>query len=98
MPPGLDVTYFANSGSEANELAILMAREFTGNNDVIALRNGYHGGSPLDDGAHLARHLEVPAAAEPRRQPRDQPRPLPLPVRRHAGGDRAGRAPTTSAT
>jgi alanine-glyoxylate transaminase/(R)-3-amino-2-methylpropionate-pyruvate transaminase len=46
MPPGLDVTYFVNSGSEANDLAILMARLATGNHDVIALRNGYHGGSP----------------------------------------------------
>ena len=46
MPPGLDVTYFVNSGSEANDLAILMARLYTGHNDVIAVRNGYHGGSP----------------------------------------------------
>jgi alanine-glyoxylate transaminase/(R)-3-amino-2-methylpropionate-pyruvate transaminase len=46
MPPGLEVTYFVNSGSEANDLAILMARLATGNHDVIALRNGYHGGSP----------------------------------------------------
>ena len=46
MPKGLDVTYFTNSGSEANDLAISMARLFTGNNDVIALRNAYHGGSP----------------------------------------------------
>jgi alanine-glyoxylate transaminase/(R)-3-amino-2-methylpropionate-pyruvate transaminase len=46
MPPGLDVTYFVNSGSEANDLAITMARLFTGNTDVIALRNAYHGGSP----------------------------------------------------
>jgi len=45
MPPGLDVTYFVNSGSEANDLAILMARAFTGNQDVIAVRNSYHGGS-----------------------------------------------------
>src|SRR5215204_865010 len=45
MPPGLDVTYFTNSGSEANELALLMARLYTGNADVIAVRNGYHGGS-----------------------------------------------------
>lgn len=42
---GLGVTYFTNSGSEANELAVLMSREFTGNNDVIALRNAYHGGT-----------------------------------------------------
>ena len=46
MPKGLDVTYFVNSGSEANDLAITMARLFTGNSDVIALRNAYHGGSP----------------------------------------------------
>jgi alanine-glyoxylate transaminase/(R)-3-amino-2-methylpropionate-pyruvate transaminase len=46
MPPGLDVTYFTNSGSEANDLAIMMARAFTGNNDVVAVRNSYHGGSP----------------------------------------------------
>jgi alanine-glyoxylate transaminase/(R)-3-amino-2-methylpropionate-pyruvate transaminase len=46
MPAGLDVTYFVNSGSEANDLAVLMARAFTGNNDVIGVRNGYHGGSP----------------------------------------------------
>lgn len=46
MPPGLDVTYFTNSGSEANDLAVTMARLHTGNTDVIALRNGYHGNSP----------------------------------------------------
>ncbi len=46
MPPGLDVTYFVNSGSEANDLAVTMARLYTGNTDVIALRNAYHGGSP----------------------------------------------------
>jgi alanine-glyoxylate transaminase/(R)-3-amino-2-methylpropionate-pyruvate transaminase len=46
MPPGLDVTYFVNSGSEANDLAVTMARLYTGNPDVIAVRNGYHGGSP----------------------------------------------------
>ena len=46
MPAGLDVTYFVNSGSEATDLAVTMARLFTGNTDVIALRNAYHGGSP----------------------------------------------------
>lgn len=45
MPEGLNVTYFVNSGSEANDLAILMARLYTGNVDVIALRNAYHGAS-----------------------------------------------------
>jgi len=42
---GLSVSYFTNSGSEANEIAILSAREHTGNVDVISLRNGYHGGT-----------------------------------------------------
>ena len=46
MPPGLDVTYFVNSGSEANDLAVTMARLYTGHRDVVALRNAYHGGSP----------------------------------------------------
>lgn len=50
MPPGLDVTYFVNSGSEANELAINMARVFTGNTDVIAVRNSYHGMSSTSMG------------------------------------------------
>ncbi len=45
MPDGLDVVYFTNSGSEANDLAMLMARLSTGNHDIIALQNGYHGGS-----------------------------------------------------
>jgi alanine-glyoxylate transaminase / (R)-3-amino-2-methylpropionate-pyruvate transaminase len=43
---GLSVCYFTNSGSEANDLAILMARVKTGAFDVIALRNAYHGMSP----------------------------------------------------
>jgi alanine-glyoxylate transaminase/(R)-3-amino-2-methylpropionate-pyruvate transaminase len=42
---GLSVSSFTNSGSEANEVAVLLAREYTGNADVIALRNGYHGGT-----------------------------------------------------
>ena len=46
LPPGLDVTYFVNSGSEANDLAVTIARLYTGNLDVIAVRNAYHGGSP----------------------------------------------------
>lgn len=46
MPAGIDVTYFVNSGSEANDLAVTMARLYTGNSDVIGVRNGYHGGSP----------------------------------------------------
>ena len=42
---GLTVSYFTNSGSEANELAVLMAREHTGRSEIISLRNSYHGGT-----------------------------------------------------
>lgn len=61
---GLGVVYFVNSGSEANEIAILMARAFTGNFDVIALRNAYHGGSQLAMGltAHGTWKFNVPHA------------------------------------
>jgi len=45
LPDQLSVSYFTNSGSEANEVAVLSSREFTGNRDVIALRNSYHGGT-----------------------------------------------------
>eukprot|EP00898_Chlorokybus_atmophyticus_P002673 jgi/Chlat1/3406/Chrsp23S03737 len=43
MPGDLKVCYFVNSGSEANDMAMLMARIYTGNYDIIALRNAYHG-------------------------------------------------------
>ena len=45
LPGDLSVCYFVNSGSEANDLALLMARLYTGSFDAIALRNAYHGGS-----------------------------------------------------
>lgn len=45
MPGDLKCVYFVNSGSEANDLAMTMARAYTGNYDILALRNAYHGGS-----------------------------------------------------
>jgi alanine-glyoxylate transaminase/(R)-3-amino-2-methylpropionate-pyruvate transaminase len=45
MPGNLKCVYFVNSGSEANDLALTMARLYTGNFDLISLRNAYHGGS-----------------------------------------------------
>jgi alanine-glyoxylate transaminase/(R)-3-amino-2-methylpropionate-pyruvate transaminase len=62
MPGDLKVCYFVNSGSEANDLALLMARAYTGNYDVMALRNAYHGGSMLTMGltAHRTWKFNVP--------------------------------------
>jgi alanine-glyoxylate transaminase/(R)-3-amino-2-methylpropionate-pyruvate transaminase len=44
MPKGHDwVVHFTNSGTEAVDLALVMAQQFTGNIDMLALRNAYHG-------------------------------------------------------
>ncbi|MEY2480784.1 MAG: hypothetical protein QOI04_1711 [Verrucomicrobiota bacterium] len=62
MPGDLKVCYFVNSGSEANDLALMMARAYTGNYDVIALRNAYHGGNASTMGltAHRTWKFNVP--------------------------------------
>ncbi|MGI8432465.1 MAG: aspartate aminotransferase family protein [Chthoniobacterales bacterium] len=62
MPGDLKVCYFVNSGSEANDLALLMARAYTGNYDMIALRNAYHGGNSSGMGltAHRTWKFNVP--------------------------------------
>jgi 4-aminobutyrate aminotransferase-like enzyme/Ser/Thr protein kinase RdoA (MazF antagonist) len=43
MPAPLRVCYFVNSGSEANELALRLARAHTRQEDVIVLEHAYHG-------------------------------------------------------
>lgn len=44
MPKGHEwVVHFTNSGAEAIDLAMTMARTYTGNLDLLALRSGYHG-------------------------------------------------------
>ena len=62
MPGDLKACYFVNSGSEATDLALLMARAYTQNYDVIALRNAYHGGNASGMGvtAHSNWKYNVP--------------------------------------
>ena len=43
LPDKLSVIHFVNSGSEANELALRMAKAYTNQKDIIALEIGYHG-------------------------------------------------------
>jgi 4-aminobutyrate aminotransferase-like enzyme/Ser/Thr protein kinase RdoA (MazF antagonist) len=43
FPAPLSVVYFTNSGSEANELALRIARTVTARHDIVALDWGYHG-------------------------------------------------------
>ena len=45
LPDGLEVCYFVNSGSEANELALRLARAATGSRDVLVIDGAYHGHS-----------------------------------------------------
>ncbi|NLR67105.1 aminotransferase class III-fold pyridoxal phosphate-dependent enzyme [Chitinophaga varians] len=47
LPPSLEVCYFTNSGSEANDLAIRMSRHYTKQKDVIVLDHAYHGTSTV---------------------------------------------------
>jgi 4-aminobutyrate aminotransferase-like enzyme len=46
-PGEISQSYFTNSGTEANETAIQIARMYTGNYEVVALRHGYSGRSQL---------------------------------------------------
>jgi 4-aminobutyrate aminotransferase len=43
----LTKSFFTNSGTEANETAITLARCYTGHSEIIALRHSYHGRSAL---------------------------------------------------
>jgi 4-aminobutyrate aminotransferase-like enzyme/Ser/Thr protein kinase RdoA (MazF antagonist)/murein DD-endopeptidase MepM/ murein hydrolase activator NlpD len=43
MPDPLSVVYFTCTGSEANELALRLARTHTGRRDVVVVEGGYHG-------------------------------------------------------
>ena len=58
----MQVAYFVNSGSEANDMAMMMARLYTGNYDMLALRNCYHGMSEGTMGvtAHSTWKFNVP--------------------------------------
>src|SRR6516225_4068469 len=49
ITPGgkLTKSFFTNSGTEANETAILAARCYTGNTEIVALRHSYHGRSSM---------------------------------------------------
>jgi 4-aminobutyrate aminotransferase-like enzyme len=49
LTPGRQLTksFFTNSGTEANETAIMAARCYTGNSEIVALRHSYHGRSAM---------------------------------------------------
>lgn len=43
LPPSLNCCYFVNSGTEANEGALKLAKRFTGRTEIISCRKSYHG-------------------------------------------------------
>ncbi len=45
LPSNLSNTYFVNSGSEAVEGALKLAKRFTGRKEIVAFHNAYHGGT-----------------------------------------------------
>jgi acetylornithine/succinyldiaminopimelate/putrescine aminotransferase len=42
-PEGVDRVFLCNSGTEANETALKLARKFTGGKSVVAFEGGFHG-------------------------------------------------------
>lgn len=51
LPEDLRCVYLTNSGSEATELAIQLARLYTGRHDILSLKNCYHGGTGIASAA-----------------------------------------------
>lgn len=43
LPPNLNCCYFVNSGTEANEGALKLARRYTGRTEIVSFRKSYHG-------------------------------------------------------
>ncbi|XP_053935854.1 5-phosphohydroxy-L-lysine phospho-lyase isoform X1 [Cuculus canorus] len=60
LPEKLCIFYFLNSGSEANDLALRLARQYTKHEDVIVLDHAYHGHltSLIDISPYKFRNLE----------------------------------------
>jgi len=87
LPPHLEVILLVNSGSEANELALRMARAATGRRDVCVLEGAYHGNTTglVDISPYK---FDGPGGAG--RPPTTHVAPLPDPYRgRHRGGTSA---------
>lgn len=74
LPDPLSVCFFVNSGTEANELALRMARVHAGSTGVVAIEGGYHGNSQaLVDVSHY-KHAGSGGAGAP-----DWVRTVPIP-------------------
>lgn len=43
LPPNLNCSYFVNSGTEANEGALKLAKRYTGRTEIVSFHKSYHG-------------------------------------------------------
>jgi 4-aminobutyrate aminotransferase-like enzyme len=61
-PGDISQSFFTNSGTEANEMAVQLARTHTGSFEIVALRHGYSGRSQLAQGltAHAPWRKSLP--------------------------------------
>lgn len=65
LPEELNVAYLVNSGSEATELAMLIARLYTGSNEILSLRNCYHGATVAASNATAMNIWKYPVTPMP---------------------------------
>ncbi|PZG45112.1 aminotransferase [Spongiactinospora gelatinilytica] len=67
LPDGLDVVYFVNSGSEANDLALRISRYLTKRDDVVIIDDAYHGYTTVvaDVSPSRYRHYGKPDTTHP---------------------------------
>ena len=56
-PDPLERVFFCNSGAEANENALHLARKATGRQGVVSVTGGWHGRTVGDPGLHRRRPL-----------------------------------------
>jgi 4-aminobutyrate aminotransferase-like enzyme/Ser/Thr protein kinase RdoA (MazF antagonist) len=64
LPDGLDVVFLVCSGSEANDLAVRMARQVTGRSDMLVVDGAYHGNTSVITGLSPNRY-KGPGGAGP---------------------------------
>ncbi|KAK7074999.1 hypothetical protein SK128_009856 [Halocaridina rubra] len=59
FPDTLSVCYLVNSGSEANDLALRLARAYTNQKDVVVFDDAYHGnlGNLIDISPRMFKHM-----------------------------------------
>lgn len=86
LPDPLDTVFLVNSGSEAVDLALRLAKTFTGREDVLCLAEGYHGWTAASDAVSTS-VADNPHALSTR-PPWVHPLPAPNPYRgQHRGPD-----------